>query len=183
MTQANDAPMAGGSNPCPDEITVKENSPGLIEIDEWVIHLMFDPDNSTNGEYHPGKLDIRRLKRREFSVSRPRHSTSQRIRAHVVAPREGAGKVKFAGALVASVQAIRDILDDEQNRQICAYDDPDGEYVEHGLLGFSEFTRVPKYWENNKAAAALGNLSLVFEESGVGLPLSDCFAICGEEDA
>ena len=180
MTSVPEA-AAADIDACPKETTEKDTSPGIVEGDEWVIHLLFDPENSIDGEYHPGKLGVKRLKKHQFSVARPRHSSSDRIRSFIITPKEDGGEYKYVGAIVAQVQAIRDLCDDDENRLVCAYDDPDGDFTEHGLLGFSDHTRPP-YWQKNDAAAALGNLSLIFEESGVGLELPECFDLCGEQD-
>ena len=155
---------------CPKEISIKLGSPGLIRNDEWIAHLIFEPENFSpeGGEYALAtKISIKRLKREEFSVVRLHHSNINRTKKYVIDPKVEGRKQKFIGAIKVLVEDIRSIVDPGDGvRLVCAFDDPLESFEEHALLGFSSHTQTGSYWIRNVAAATFGDLALKFEQLG-----------------
>jgi hypothetical protein len=165
--------------PCPEESTEKPGSPGLVENDEFIVRVLFDPEDFKEGVLEPGVLGVKRLKKSEFSVARPKFTSLATVVQEVVSVREsGKSSLKAAGAVKAPCSAIRRLMAvDAAKRVFCVFDDPQPSFSGHALIGFSEMTRKDNYWakKDNSAAAALGNLCLEFEKAGVPLRLEDCF--------
>jgi hypothetical protein len=164
---------------CPKEITKKEGSPGLVQDDEFVVLLLFDPENIQDGVLSPGKLGIKRLKREELSVFRPKHCSIETVQKQVIDSRLGKNPgLAFVGGVKARSGELRWVdaqANDPASRLVCVFDDPLPDFTGHAAMGFSEKTREENFWSKNQAAATLGNLCLVFEKAGVPLDLSDCF--------
>jgi hypothetical protein len=172
--------VSGPSIPCPEEQTPKVGSPGVVLNDETIVRFLFDPEDFKDGAIQPGSLGVKRLKKSEFSIARPKHTSLKTVQEQVIDKRTGPGlTLTFVGAIKAQCVAIRSLMaTSPSNRIFCVVDDPLPDFVGHGIIGFSEITRQKNYWasKNNDAAAALGNLCLEFEKAGAPLAVEDCFS-------
>lgn len=163
--------------PCPDERTPKEGSPGPVEDDEAIVCLLFDPENFSDGQLQAGAISVKRLKKAEFSVSRPRHTALEKVQAAVVEPRTKNPELAFVGAATAICGEIRDLKHTSKGERIfCVVDDPliEDDYPGHAIIRFSDPTKGG-YWSKNDAAAALGDLLNLFSKAGAPLAIEACF--------
>jgi hypothetical protein len=161
---------------CPEELTPKAGSPGVVLDQEIIVRVLFDPDDWQDGAVNPGKLGIKRLRRSEFSVARSDHCNADTIRSQVIEKR-GVGKnpQKYIGVIKAMCSDIRySVGNFALTRLFCVHDDPLENFAGHALIGFSEQTRGG-FWDKNDATAALLILGQKFEENGSPLRLEDCF--------
>ena len=162
--------------PCPDELTAKTGSPGLLLPGEWLIHLLFEGDNWDDGIKNA--VIVKRLKESELSVARRSHCDPDIINAEVVAKRTSANAaIKFVGAVKAECGVIRKLMAaNEAERIFCAFDDPVmPNFPGHALIGFSSYPKGDYWTKRNTRTACAGNLILEFEKAGAPLTLESCF--------
>lgn len=58
---------------------------------------------------------------------------------------------------------------------MCVIDDGLPEFPAHAVLGYSENTKQPKFWQRNNRTVVRGELTRVFNLSGGLVPLEKCF--------
>lgn len=168
---------------CPDEVSIKPGSPGLVEDDEQIVHVLFDPDNFRDGGFQPGKVGIARLKKGQWSIARPKHTTLQTVKDEVIAQRTKSGSAVYVGCVRAICGDLRWVKAKTADKRIvCVFDDPLlPSFQGHGLIGFSTLTKTGNFWakagDKNNTAAVLLQPCSVFERQGYPLRLEDCFTL------
>ena len=168
-------------DPCPCETTVKEGSPGLISDTEDVARIIFQPEE-WNGDQFLEAVSIKALKRSNYSVVRPTHTTLAIVQEYVVEKRSNQ---QLVGVALAKAEAVRSIVDNvNKKRLFCVFDSPvfPG-FLGHGMMGFSQNTKADKFFgpKNTKATAALKLVEL-YETSGFPKPLKDCFVSVSRQE-
>ncbi len=168
---------------CPCEKTEKEGSPGLIELDEQILWVVLNPENSRAKKFGVTKFTKKKLKSSSLSVVRKQHSSAVQIQEKVITPRtaldeEGNPKQEYDGIVWAVAGDIRGITDHNTNeRLICIFDSPIVGFESHAMMRYSDATKRDGYWaeKKNDAAAVAGNLHLAFTKNGGPFSLDDCF--------
>ena len=168
---------------CPEESTSKDGSPGLVQGQELIVWLLFDPDNFENGKLTPSAVS--KLKKRDgASTARRDHVTAADAQKHIVDSRLSKNAtLSFVGAVMAQADEIRSCGSTlKVTRLFCVYDDPDLPNIPgHSTIRFSDLTRDGKFWDpkkgKNNASAVLGDLLLLFEKRGSPLTLAQAFAV------
>jgi hypothetical protein len=165
--------------PCPRERAQQSPySPGLISPSEAIVYVLLDPDHWTNGALAPAAFSKSKLAADDLSVCRNRYASAAQTYKHVVAPQiKKDPRRRVVGAVKARCGDIRDITvgNGTNERFICVIDDGLIGYPAHAVLGYSENTKQPKFWQRNSRTAVRGELTRVFNLGGGLASLEQCF--------
>lgn len=166
------------STPCPREATQQsEWSPSVVNDDEDVVLVLLDPDQWQEGALTQSAFPMDRLKTGTVSLVRREHSSSNEVQEQVVTPQLTRNpNRKLVGGLAVVCSEVRALLTNaDQVKALCVVDDGREDFRAHSVMGFSEATKIEKFWSRNARAAVRGNLMTLFENSGAPLSLADCF--------
>lgn len=144
---------------CEDTLQ-SEHSPGLVSDDEEIVYVLTDPHTCKEGSVK--EFSKSKLKDRDLSVCRSRHSSVSLITKAVIEPLTQSGNT-YHGALWAFTGEIREIpLGDSGVGAFCVADDGLDHDLAHAVIGFSE----AEIKLRNHREAARGNLKELFLRRG-----------------
>jgi hypothetical protein len=136
------------------------HSPGVVLNAEEVIYALTDPHTIKDGSVK--EFSKSKLKGRDLSICRARHSSVSLIAKAVIDPLTRSGN-SYHGALWALTSEIREIpLGESGVGAFCVADDGLAHDSAHAVLGFSE-ARIEL---RNHREAARGNLKELFLRRG-----------------
>jgi len=143
------------------------HSPGLFEDREVIAYILFQPDQ---WDEHTGltnaALAMSKLKKRDLSVCRVDFTDLSTIQKMVVQPyMEKKPHRRVVGALSCCCISIRGIKTSQERRLFCVIDDGKRGFAGHALLGFSNHSPDPTFWQRNSRQAARLELVDLFNQN------------------